>query len=1037
MTDRNDVLRDFTWYDPTGFLFTDSQYHYWFERSDADTDVRPDMTMAWYETPPTAAPFATSNGNTTTPAALPDDEGGVPPKTTTLITSGGNSLRTATAFNGLVRKSYLFKAAGKLNGKVQRIEEVWEGKTVETFRAAYDANTGRLLRAFDADGNVTEYEYVTRDEVSPFAPEEKVTVTDPLGNSTEIEKDIQGNVTKVTDPSGVVIELTYDARNRVTEIRNTTNDLVGTLTYNERDDIIAATDGTGATWEFTFQDFHGRSLLTEAESPTGLTYTRTYDAAGRLVSSDDPGGNGDTYAWNAENLIESVTDALGDATDFAYDAEANLVTTTYADATTASATYDRRGIVETETDPNGHSLAYEIGPDGWLAKLIDERGKETTWDPHGNNGTDEKTYANGTKDEYTYDDRGFLTGFKHRSGTAEIDLAYDEAGHLTQRAWGHDGTFGVATYDRDEAGRLIASEASASTWPTGLSLAQSYTYDANGQLASASQNGRTIAVARDAAGRITKLTYPGGMEIDYEFDADGKIAAIKKDGATLAAYTYDAAGRRATRALANGVTTTYGYDAASQLLDIHVTDNSNNTLTRHSYAYNNVGERTTRTEILPGFGTSQETFGYDNAGQLITAAYQQPQPGAGVGGGNLSAASYTFDPAGNRTQITRDAAPLAYAVNDVNQYTQVGGDAQIYNSRGDLVSHNGWALTYNADGNLVTAVDGGVSPTVLHYLYDGGGRRVGRSESDGGGGWDTEWFLQLGVQVVEARNPVTGATSYFVYEPGLDQPLCRVDGATGNLAHFFHQDALGSVTALTDTSGAVAESYRYTEWGKPSVYDGSGVLQTAGTPAQSTFLFTGREYETATGLAHHRNRTYSPVLGRWASPDPLEIVTGDVPELLAEGPNLYSYVVNSPVIYFDNHGLQTGRNGGANRRGGKQRVTTTDGGTRADGKAASEVRNRHSGDQKTPKAPPKAPPATPLQPGIGSEFERNNPGTTGQGAPGTSGGQDVKGDWKSRFKGNPFRGKVFTPLDPFYLYDLFKNSGGNDYYPGPYFPYCS
>ncbi len=892
-TDRHGVARDFTWYVPTGFLYSDSEYLYWFSRSYTDKDVRPDMTLAWYETLPTAAPFATGG----TPASLPATQGGDPPQTATLATTGGNSLRTYTAFNGLVRKSYLFKAAGKLHGKVQRVEETWDGKTVETYRAAYDADSGRLLRSFDAHGNTTEYSYVDRDDISPHAPEQKVTVTDPLGHSTTIERDIHGNVVKVTDPTGATFELDYDARNRLTAVRDTAGDTVGSFAYNERDDVVTASDGAGAAWTHSWQDFHGRSLLLQSQSPTGLAFTNSYDAAGQLVSSTGPDGNGASYAWNARHLVESVTDALGHATTFAYDADANPVTTTYADATASTATYDRRGIATGTTDPNGHTTAYQTDPGGWLAQLSDPRGKQTSWTQYKDGGPAVKTYPGGAKDEYSYDDRGLPTSLKLRDGAARVDLAHDQAGRLVQRSWSHGAMAGFASYDRDDAGRLVASQAGSTSWPAGLALQQSHSYDANGRLATTSQNGRSLSLARDAAGRVATLTYPGGMVVGYQFDADGRVTAIKKDGATLASYTYDNAGRRATRTLANGATTTYSRDAAGQLLDIHVTDGSGTTLARHSYAYDNVGERTTRTEVLPGFGTSQEAFGYDAAGQLVSAAYQQPHPGAGAGGGSLSAATTAYDAAGNRSLATRDAVPLAYAANDLNQYSQVGGLPQSHNSRGDLASHRGWALAYDAVGHLVQATGPGSSPTVIHYLHDGGGRRVGRSQS-GAGGWDTTWFLQLGVEVMEARNPATGATAHFIHEPGLDQPLCRVDatvGASGSVVHYFHQDALGSVVALTNPAGAVVESYRYTAWGRPNVYDSNGILQAAGTPAQSAYLFTGREYEVATGLAHHRARSYSPELGRWTGPDPI----GE-----AGGVNLYGYVYNSPVNYWDPLGLE-------------------------------------------------------------------------------------------------------------------------------------
>ena len=95
--------------------------------------------------------------------------------------------------------------------------------------------------------------------------------------------------------------------------------------------------------------------------------------------------------------------------------------------------------------------------------------------------------------------------------------------------------------------------------------------------------------------------------------------------------------------------------------------------------------------------------------------------GAGAGGGSLSAATTAYAPAGNRSLATRDAVPLAYAANDLNQYSQVGGLPQSHNSRGDLASHRGWALAYDADGHLVQATGPGLSPTVIlgvrrHFL---------------------------------------------------------------------------------------------------------------------------------------------------------------------------------------------------------------------------------------------------------------------------------------------------------------------------------
>ena len=54
----------------------------------------------------------------------------------------------------------------------------------------------------------------------------------------------------------------------------------------------------------------------------------------------------------------------------------------------------------------------------------------------------------------------------------------------------------------------------------------------------------------DAAGRRTKLTYPGtGLYVNYDYLVTGEVTAIRENGATsgvgvLGSYTYDNFGRR-------------------------------------------------------------------------------------------------------------------------------------------------------------------------------------------------------------------------------------------------------------------------------------------------------------------------------------------------------------------------------------------------------------------------------------------------------------------------------------------------------------
>ena len=87
------------------------------------------------------------------------------------------------------------------------------------------------------------------------------------------------------------------------------------------------------------------------------------------------------------------------------------------------------------------------------------------------------------------------------------------------------------------------------------------------------------------------------------------------------------------------------------------------------------------------------------------------------------------------------------------------------------------------------------------------------------------------------------------------------------------------------------------------VYGSFGNLVSQTNPSAGTvaavdclFGFTGRPFDTATGLQNNDNRWYDPSTQRWLSQDPDEFTAGDT--------NLYRYVGNSPANATDPSGLE-------------------------------------------------------------------------------------------------------------------------------------
>jgi RHS repeat-associated protein len=64
---------------------------------------------------------------------------------------------------------------------------------------------------------------------------------------------------------------------------------------------------------------------------------------------------------------------------------------------------------------------------------------------------------------------------------------------------------------------------------------------------------------------------------------------------------------------------------------------------------------------------------------------------------------------------------------------------------------------------------------------------------------------------------------------------------------------------------------------------------------QSRFLYTAREFDSETGLYHYRARAYSPALGRFLQPDPIDFSGGDI--------NMLRYAGNNPANVVDPLGL--------------------------------------------------------------------------------------------------------------------------------------
>jgi RHS repeat-associated protein len=109
----------------------------------------------------------------------------------------------------------------------------------------------------------------------------------------------------------------------------------------------------------------------------------------------------------------------------------------------------------------------------------------------------------------------------------------------------------------------------------------------------------------------------------------------------------------------------------------------------------------------------------------------------------------------------------------------------------------------------------------------------------------------------------------------------------GGQYYWYHNDHLGTPQMMTTSSGAVVWKAKYSSFGKAEVDPGSTVL--------NPFRFPGQYEDQETGWHYNYWRNYDSLIGRYVSADPIGY---------SGGLNLFSYVLNNPINFFDQFGLK-------------------------------------------------------------------------------------------------------------------------------------
>ena len=125
-------------------------------------------------------------------------------------------------------------------------------------------------------------------------------------------------------------------------------------------------------------------------------------------------------------------------------------------------------------------------------------------------------------EDFGYNVRGLLTSVRDRAG-GNHGMAYDALGRMTSKTSPNSEPTRTMVYDLTD--RL------ASVSLAGDAVAHSFSYDALGRALTATNASGTIGYQYDDAGRRTRMAWPDGLYVTYEYDAAGNMTAIRENGA--------------------------------------------------------------------------------------------------------------------------------------------------------------------------------------------------------------------------------------------------------------------------------------------------------------------------------------------------------------------------------------------------------------------------------------------------------------------------------------------------------------------------
>ena len=693
--------------------------------------------------------------------------------------------------------------------------------------------------------------------------------------------------------------------------------LVSSGHYNAKGELEFGTDPKGTVRRQVFDDM-GRTV-------------RTIDNYQACENAADASINRTTeLTYNADGQVERL--ALVNPTT------GNQVTRWVYGTTLSDSAVATNSLLRAKLYPNSDDQAEPLsdGPDDSHERI------EYGYNRQGQ--TVAMTDPNGTVHEYSFDKLGRATDDSittfGSSATLDASVQRLSAVYDTKRLL----VSSVSSYDSASGGTVLNQVA--------------YTYNDFGQQTADRQehngavDGNTLEVgytyedgSRANTARRMAMTYPDGRQLDYGYGANGstddrlsRVASLKDNGETSSLVNYSYLGaywyvevdypepnvalsyQRADSSdpVGDAGDPYTGYDRFGRTVDMRwsTTDETPPTQLDHfQWGYDAASNRTWKANLV---GTGQdEKYGYDGLYQVTSDAQGTLNLNrTAIGGIPAEEESFDYDATGNWLgyQKNEDGSSVldqSRVNNRDNQVVQIDGSSEkiAYDRAGNATqlspdASGDWDKSYTLvwDGwNRLVEVKDDSTPanTVASYAYDALARRITRTVS----GTTTHSYYSDRWKTLEEREGTsTSAKTQYVWgaRPNhRDELVLRDRDTTGGTPSELDERLYALMdyfngTSIIDTNGDVQERYAFSAFGVRRIM-APDFSERASSNFDWEFGFQGQFLDGETGYINYGYRYYSPQLGRFINPDPIEEEGGT---------NLYAFVMNSPLNGVDWLGLE-------------------------------------------------------------------------------------------------------------------------------------